>query len=143
MRIKIKRRDKTLPLPQYKTPGAAAFDLASREALTIKAGEIGYAPANVVFAIPKGYVLLLLARSSLHKRGLMLANNVGVLDSDYRGENDECIIALYNFSKKPVLVEKGERIAQGIIFKTEKAIWRETEKMGAKSRGGFGSTGRK
>jgi dUTP pyrophosphatase len=143
MDIRIARKDSSLPLPEYKTGGAVAFDLASREEVIIPARACGMAPANIVIEIPEGYMLLIAARSSLHKRGLMLANNVGILDQDYHGPEDEIRIALYNFTDAPVLIPRGDRIAQGMIVPIEKATWQETpiEMMGEKSRGGFGSTG--
>ncbi len=143
MRIKIKRIDKELPLPERKTKGAAAFDLVARKEIIIPAGEVGYVPLNVVIAVPEGFVLHLFARSGTHKKGLMLANGVGVIDSDYCGEEDEVMAAYYNFSDASVAVERGERIAQGIIRKYEDVGWEEVETMKNPSRGGFGTTGEK
>lgn len=143
MEVKIKRIDKELPLPERKTEGASAFDFSSRAEVTIAPGEVGYVPLNVVLAVPEGFVLHLFARSGTHKKGLMLANGVGVIDSDYCGEEDEVIAAYYNFSDSPVLVERGERIAQGIIRRSEPVEWEEVGAMGNPSRGGFGTTGKK
>lgn len=141
MNIRIKRFDKTLSLPEYKTPGAAAFDLASREEVRIASGKVGYIPLNVALAVPDGYTLLLAARSSLHKRGLIPANAVGVIDSDYRGNNDELVAALLNFSDAEVIIRRGERIMQGLIVPVLRAEFHEVEGMDSSDRGGFGSTG--
>lgn len=65
----------------------------------------------------------------------------GIVDQDYCGENDEILIQVYNFSDQPVTVERGDRIAQGIFVKIEAAEWNEVDKMEAKDRGGFGTTG--
>lgn len=139
-KIKIKRFDRELPLPEYKTSGAAGFDLTARKTIKINPGTVGYVPLNVAVETPKGYFFVLAARSSTHKMGLMPANGIGIGDSDFRGDEDEYKIALLNFTKKPVTVEKGVRIAQGIIAKYVKVNWQEIRKMRSRSRGGFGST---
>lgn len=139
----IKRFDKTLPLPEYKTRGAVAFDLSARETIKLKPGEIAYIPLNVAIRPPKGYFILQAPRSSTHKLGLMAVNSVGVIDHDYSGDEDEYKFAAYNFTKKAILIEKGTRIAQGILLKYEQAAFREVPKMNRKTRGGFGSTGHK
>lgn len=143
MQIKIKRFDKSLPLPEYKTSGAAAFDLYAREEMVIRAGKVGYVPLNIAIDIPDSHWALVSARSSLHKRGLMMANGIGVGDSDYCGDNDEYMAALFNFSDEDVVVEKGERIVQMMILEREKIELSEVDKLGNKDRGGYGSTGRK
>jgi dUTP pyrophosphatase len=143
MKIQIKRFDTTLPLPEYKTDGAAAFDLYCREVVTIKAGEIGYAPLNVAIKLPSTHWAMIAARSSLHKEGLMLANGIGVGDSDYCGNDDEYKAALFNFSKKTATIEKGQRIAQLVVLPFEKVEIKEVEKLDDQNRGGFGSTGKK
>ena len=71
----------------------------------------------------------------------MLANSVGIIDQDYCGEKDEIKALVLNFTKKTVVVKKGERIAQGILVKIARPEIKEVEKMEKKSRGGFGSTG--
>ena len=143
MRIKIKRFDKNLPLPKYHSDGAAAFDLTARETIEIPAGEIGYVPLNVAIDTPKEYFLLVAARSSTHKKGLILANGIGIGDPDFCGDNDEYTAIYYNFTDKPITVERGERIAQGMFVKFERAKWEEIDKLGHKTRGGIGSTGEK
>jgi dUTP pyrophosphatase len=143
MKVKIKRFDKSLPLPVYKTAGAAALDLASREEMTVNPGEIVYLPLNVALQVPADSFVLVAARSSLHKRGLMLINGIGIGDSDYCGSDDEYRAAVYNFSKQPVVVKKGERISQMIVLRREKVEWEEVAEFSKeKNRGGFGSTGK-
>ncbi len=139
--VKIKRFDTSLPLPEYKTGGAAAMDLHARLDTLIKAGEVGYVPLNVALQIPEDYWVLLSARSSLHKKGLIPANGIGVGDFDYRGDGDEYLAALYNFSKKDVIVKKGERIVQMIILKRDRVELEEFDNFDDEDRGGFGSTG--
>lgn len=85
--------------------------------------------------------MLLSARSSLHKKGLLLANGVGIGDQDFCGNADEYKAALHNFTDKSVTVERGDRVAQGKFVPIEKCEWEEVDDMETKSRGGFGSTG--
>lgn len=141
--VKIKRFDESLPLPEYKTDGAAAFDLYTRQDTTIPAGGVGLVPLNIALQLPPNHWGLLSARSSLHKRGLMLANGIGVGDYDYRGDEDEYKAAVYNFTKSDVTVEKGERIVQMIIMHRSPVVFEEQTSFKTESRGGFGSTGRK
>lgn len=143
MRLIIKRIDKSLSLPSYQTKDSVGFDLVSRLTLTIPSFIPTLVPLNVVIKIPKGYMMLLAARSSLAlKKNLILANGVGVIDPDYCGEKDEIKASVINFSKKPVIIKKGERIVQGILIKIEKfKSLKEIKKMSEKNRGGFGSTG--
>ena len=142
-KIKIKKFDKSLPLPEYKTAGAAAFDLIARETTVIKPSTVGYVPLNVAIETPKNHFLVLAARSSTHKVGLMPAHGIGIGDPDFRGDDDEYKMPLLNFTKKTVVVERGTRIAQGLFVKIVKANWHEVKNMRSKTRGGFGSTGRK
>ena len=141
MDIEIRRFDKELPLPTYGTEGAAALDCYAREEVTIAPKEIGYAFLNFAMKLPEGHFALLVARSSLHKRGLMFMNGVGVLDEDYRGDEDEPRAILYNFTDAPITVQKGDRIAQLIVLPYDKVSWKEVDSLGEKSRGGLGSTG--
>src|SRR3989338_5637190 len=142
MEVQIKRIDPTLPLPEYHTVGAAGFDIYARVSTIIPVRGLIKIPSNLIVATPPGYMLLLSGRSSLAwKKGLILANGVGIIDSDYAGPNDEILISVYNFSEKEVLIERGERIVQGIFIKVEQAAWNEVEQMQEPDRGGFGSTG--
>ena len=143
MKLKIQRIDKSLPLPEYKTKGAVAFDIYSRTAEVIKPQEIKYLPSNLIIRVPRGHFLMIAARSSTHKKGLFMAHGVGVLDQDYCGPEDEIFIPLYNFTDKKVTIQKGDRIAQGILTPIQKAVWHEVDSIKKKSRGGFGSTGTK
>jgi len=143
MNIKIKRFDKDLPLPKRQTEGAAAFDLTAREAVTIAPGTVGYVPLNVAIETPPDHFLLIAARSGTHKKGIMLANGIGIIDPDYSGNDDEIKAAYFNFSGAPVLIEKGERIAQGTFVKISHPEWDEADELPNKTRGGFGTTGNK
>ncbi len=143
MHVSIQRIDRTLPLPEYHTAGAAAFDLTARETITIVPGEIVLIPANLIVKVPDGYALLILPRSSLPKRtGLVFPHSVGLIDHDYHGPDDELKVQVQNTRSEPVTVERGERIAQGLFVKIDRATWNEVDSHGAESRGGFGSTGK-
>lgn len=141
MQITIKRIDTALPLPEYKTSGAVGFDLSSRTDMIIPANSVGYAPLNVIIATPEGHMLLLAPRSSLHKKGLTLANSVGIVDQDFCGPEDELRAALFNFTNEDVTIARGDRIVQGIIQPIHIVTFTEIDAIVADSRGGFGSTG--
>jgi dUTP pyrophosphatase len=141
--IRIKRFDTSLPLPEYKTKGAAAFDFVARETVSVKPGKVGDVPVNVAIETPPEHVLLIAARTSTHKLGLMLANGVGIGDPDHCGDEDEYGVLVYNFTKKTVVVERGMRIAQGLFVKIPRATWKEVRILGNKKRGRVGSTGLK
>jgi dUTP pyrophosphatase len=141
MKVIIKRFDKDLPLPEYKTDGAAAMDLYARQDITIPAGEVVLVPLNVAIQIPKDHWVLVSARSSLHKKGLMVANGIGVGDYDYRGDNDEYQAVLYNFTNQLVKVKRAERLVQLVVLKRERVEFEEKDHLDTASRGGFGSTG--
>jgi len=140
--VKIKRFDKEIPLPAYKTPGAAGLDVTARESIEIPARGIGYVPLNVAVHAPAGHFMMLVARSSTHKKGLWMANGVGIMDPDFSGNEDEYKAAYYNFTDAPVSIEKGERIAQIVCVKIETPLVVEVEAMENKTRGGFGTTGK-
>ena len=141
MKIKIKRFDKSLPLPIHKTPGAVAVDLYSRVEVEIKQKEIAYIPMNVAIKIPDGFFILQVPRSSTHKLGILAANSVGIIDRDYCGDSDEYLFLAYNFTENTVKIEKGTRLCQLILIKCENFDFEEVDKMSAPDRGGIGSTG--
>lgn len=139
--ILVKRFDTSLPLPEYKTPGAAAFDLYARETATIEAGATLRVPLNVAIKLPEGYWGLLSARSSLFKRGLMLRNGVGVMDQDFSGNEDEYGAVLYNFTQDAVTIEKADRIVQLVLLPYFQFPIEAVERLDNPTRGGHGTTG--
>lgn len=142
MHVQITRIDPTLPLPSYQSSGAVGFDLVTRETTLIPPGETALVPGNVVVKVPEGYALLIVPRSSLpRKKGLVCPHSIGVIDQDYHGDGDEILVQVKNITEKPVTVERGERIAQGLFVKIDRAEWKEVDDHGAETRGGFGSTG--
>ncbi|MDR3642238.1 MAG: dUTP diphosphatase [Candidatus Doudnabacteria bacterium] len=142
MKAKIRKLNKEVELPKYHTSESAGFDIASSADIAIAPGEVAKIPTGLVIAAPKGHFLLTAARSSLPlKKGLVLANGIGIIDPDYAGPNDEIHIIVHNFTTKTVEVKRGERLAQGIFLKTEQAEWEEMGQLRNVDRGGMGSTG--
>jgi len=142
MKVKIKRIDKSLPLPEYLTKGSVAFDLYSRQDMIIPAKSIRRIPTNYIVEIPVGYMLSITTRSSTPKRkGLSIPHGLGIIDQDYHGENDEILLQIYNFTDKDTEIKRGERIGQAAFLRVDTAEWNEVDKMSNNDRGGFGGTG--
>lgn len=141
MKVGIKLFDESLPLPEYASAGAAAVDLVARVEVEILPGEVARVPLNIALQLPPHHFALLAARSSLHKKGLMLANGIGIGDYDYRGDNDEYQAALYNFTSQLVTIARGERLVQLLILKRPQIEFAVHKNLTSPDRGGFGSTG--
>ena len=141
MNIKVKKLYESVVLPEYKTSGAAAFDFESMIDIIINPNETKIIPTGLAFEIPDGYELQVRPRSGLSaKTKLRVSNSPGTIDSDYRGE--VCIILDNISSQDSYTINKGERIAQGVISKVEKITFEEVENLSETERGegGFGST---
>ena len=135
---------KEIPLPFFATPGAAAMDLHAclEESLTLAPRERRIVPSGLAVAIPAGFVGILAVRSSMGiKRGIILANGIGVIDSDYRGEVG---IGLLNTTDEPYTILPGDRIAQLMVIPVTQPTLEMVEQLPETERGagGFGSTGR-
>lgn len=141
MDVPIRRIDPGVALPEYKTPGAVAMDCTVREDGVVPPRGIIYLGLNFALKPPAGHFVLMAARSSLHKRGLMLPNSVAIFDEDYSGDGDEYKVALYNFTDAPVEVRAGERLTQIIVLPYDKVTWQEVASLGNPDRGGYGTTG--
>lgn len=142
MKVRIHRCDPQVALPGYQTAGSAGFDLASAEDATIQPGEIRLIRTGLVVEVPDGHFLAVIARSSTPlKRGLVVANAVGVIDSDYCGPGDEILIEVMNVTPRAVNVVRGDRLAQGLILPVVRAEWVEVDTPARPRRGGVGSTG--
>jgi dUTP pyrophosphatase len=142
MRLKIKRLHAGVGLPEPATGRAAGFDLAAAADIDIPPRSIRLVGTGLVIAVPDGYFLGIFARSSTPlKRGLMVANGVGVIDADYCGPDDEIKIQVLNITDAPVKVARGDRLAQGIVLPCPRVEWEEVDEMRVPTRGGFGSTG--
>ena len=142
--VRIHRLHPDVPLPRYETDGAAGFDLAASEDVVVPPVGLALIPTGLVIQAPPGHFLGVFARSSTPlRRGLMVANGVGVVDEDYCGPNDEVKIQVFNFTGAPVTVARGDRIAQGLFLPVSRVAWDETGGAHREaSRGGFGATGR-
>ncbi|MCE7936267.1 dUTP diphosphatase [Candidatus Saccharibacteria bacterium CPR2] len=141
LQVKIKRFDRTLPLPTKQTSGAACFDLYARVDTKIQPKSVGYIPLNVAIEAPKEHWVLLAARSSLHKRGLLPANGIGIVDEDFSGDGDEFQLIVYNFTDELVTIERNARIAQAMVIPTLDVKIIDAKKLNRPNRGGIGSTG--
>jgi dUTP pyrophosphatase len=145
VRIQIKRvrvSPAPLPLPAYITEGSAGMDLyADIEGdLELARMERALIPTGVSIALPMGFEAQIRPRSGLAlKHGLTMVNSPGTIDSDYRGEIQ--LIAI-NLGQEPVIIQRGQRIAQMVIQRVIKAQWQEVGELPASGRqaGGFGHT---
>lgn len=144
MKIKVKVLREGARMPHLATEGAAACDLYALldEPLTLVPGQRYPVPTGIAIALPnKDCVAIVCARSGLAlKQGLALANGIGVIDSDYRGE---IFVAIINNDSEEKVIENGERIGQLMIMPVISAEYEEAESLDETQRGsgGFGSTG--
>ena len=132
-----------LPLPSYATDGAAGMDLlaAVGEPVTIQPGGRALVPTGLCVALPRGFELQVRPRSGLAlKHGITLPNAPGTIDEDYRGEIG---IIILNAGNTPFVIERGMRIAQGVLAPVVRGTWVEYAELEetARGAGGFGSTG--
>lgn len=129
------------PLPKYATIGSAGMDLYANESVTLQPFKPTIVKTGISIAVPQGYEAQVRCRSSVARLGLIVANGIGTIDSDYRGEIG---VILTNINETPFPIAKGDRIAQLVIAKYERAEWQEVETLSETERGdgGFGSTGK-
>lgn len=144
MKVKVINRSNH-PLPEYATPLAAGMDVRAflDQPIVLKPLERAMVPTGLYLEIPAGYEVQVRPRSGLAaKKGITVLNSPGTIDADYRGE---VRVILVNLSNEAFTVEDGERIAQLVLARHERAEWEETDELSASSRGegGFGSTGTK
>ena len=132
-----------IDLPSYTTEGSAGMDLraAVEEDVVLPPGSRDLIPTGITIALPLGYEAQIRPRSGLaFKHGIMIVNSPGTIDSDYRGEIK---IIMYNSGKDEFVIKRGDRIAQMVIAKHERADWKEVPDLPSSGRGsgGFGHTG--
>ena len=145
MQVKIKKLTTTAKTPTYGSDGAAAFDIYADLPdtwLSIPAGEMRAISTGIAVEVPTGHVLRIYSRSGHgYNHSVSLANCVGVIDSDYRGE---VMAGLRNDGHLSFPVHHGDRIAQGIIEPIERVEFVDAEELSLTERGtkGFGSTGK-
>ena len=129
--------------PDYATPGSAGMDIRANLStpITLQPLQREMVPTGLFIELPDGYEAQVRPRSGLaNKQGITCLNSPGTVDSDYRGEIK---VILINLSGQPQLIQHGDRIAQMIISKVEKAKWQLVEQLNETQRGagGFGHTG--
>ena len=140
--IHVKSLDGKAVPPVYATEGSAGFDLVAAEGVTIMPGAWTLIGTRLAVAVPEGYELQIRSRSGMAKKGLIVLNQPGTLDSDYRGEIG---ILLFNVSLGSQTIVAGDRIAQGVICPVIRADFRLVEELNETLRGagGYGSTGQR
>jgi dUTP diphosphatase len=132
-----------LALPDYATAAAAGADLLAAIDQDIELGplERKIVPTGIAIALPVGFEAQVRPRSGLAaKNGVTIVNSPGTIDADYRGEIG---VILVNLSKEPFRISRGMRIAQLVVARHARAVWREVSELDrtARGAGGFGSTG--
>jgi len=142
MNIKIINKSKN-DLPAYETLHAAGMDLRAdlEEAISLKPMERKLIPTGLYIELPEGFEAQIRPRSGLaFKHGIGIVNSPGTIDADYRGEIK---VLLINFSDQPFEINSGDRIAQMVIARHEKATWQQVDELNETLRGagGYGHTG--
>jgi dUTP pyrophosphatase len=140
--VAVVRLDPDLPLPSYSHPGDAGADLHTTVDVTLGPGERALVPTGISIALPDGFVALVHPRSGLAARhGLSIVNTPGTVDAGYRGEIK--VLLINHDPVEPVTLSRGDRIAQLVIQRYERARFVEVGVLPESSRGdgGYGSTG--
>lgn len=142
--LTIQRLDKTIPLPEYAYPGDAGLDLRAACDYTLLPEGRAAIPTALRIAIPEGYAGFVLPRSGMAARhGLSVVNTPGLIDSQYRGE--VTVLAINHDASEPIIIKKGDRIAQLVIVPVSQARLVEVDTLDETERNerGFGSSGSK
>jgi dUTP pyrophosphatase len=140
--ILVRRLDAGVPLPTYAHPGDAGADLATTVDVRLGPGERAVVPTGVSVALPDGYVALVHPRSGLAARcGVSIVNAPGTVDAGYRGEIKVVLVNLD--PAEPVTLRRGDRIAQLVVQRFERARFLEVDRLpdSVRGEGGYGSTG--
>ena len=140
IKIKLEKTDESANIPKYANKGDSGFDLASIEPVTLAPGETKLIGTGLSFSIPEGYEMQVRPRSGMSaKSKFRIANAPGTVDSNFRGEVK---IIAENTGHRPIFIEKGDRIAQGVICPIYEAVFVEEElEDTARGSKGFGSSG--
>jgi len=140
--LQVLRLDPGVPLPSYAHPGDAGADLHAAEDVTLGPGERALVPTGLAIALPEGYVALIHPRSGLAARhGLSIVNTPGTVDAGYRGEVK--VLLVNTDAHDPVTLRRGDRMAQLVVQRVERASFEEVDVLpeSARGSGGYGSTG--
>jgi dUTP pyrophosphatase len=143
--VLLSRIDPDVPLPAYAQPGDAGADLVTTTDVVIAPGERAVLGTGIAIALPEGFAGFVHPRSGLAARaGLSVVNTPGTIDAGYRGEIKVCLIN--HDLREPIVLRRGDRIAQLVIQRVEHALFREVADVGTlpasvRGAGGYGSTG--
>ncbi len=143
LKVLITRLDESIPLPRYAKGGDAGADICTRVGVTIEPGERALVPTGISIALPDGYAAFVHPRSGLAiKHGVSMVNTPGTIDAAFRGELQ--MILINHDLREAISFKKGDRIAQLVIQKVERAEFIEVDSLPGTERGegGFGSTGK-
>jgi dUTP pyrophosphatase len=142
LEIQVQRLDPDLPLPTYAHPGDAGADLLTTVDVTLAPGERALVPTGIAIALPDGYVALVHPRSGLAARhGLSIVNSPGTVDAGYRGEIK--VMLINHDVVEPIELRRGDRVAQLVVQRVERALFTEVGALpdSVRGDGGYGSTG--
>ncbi len=140
--VLLHRIDDRVPVPAYAHPGDAGADLVTTVDVTLEPGERAVVPTGVSMALPDGYAAFVHPRSGLAAQcGVSLVNSPGTIDAGYRGEVKVIVVNLD--PRTPVVLRRGDRVAQLVLQRVERATFIEVERLPGSERGagGHGSTG--
>src|SRR5262245_2668308 len=140
--VLIQRLDPGLPAPDYAHPGDAGADLCAARDVRLAPGERALVPTGMAIALPDGYAAFVHPRSGLaHRLGVGIVNAPGTVDAGYRGEIS--VLLINNDPERTVTLRRGDRIAQLVVQRVERAVFHEVERLPGSARGdgGYGSTG--
>jgi len=140
--VAVLRLDRGLPLPSYAHPGDAGADLMTTVDVSLSPGERALVPTGISIALPEGYVALVHPRSGLAARhGLSIVNTPGTIDAGYRGEIK--VLLVNHDPTEPVELRRGDRVAQLVFQRVERAVLTEVDALpeSVRGAGGYGSTG--
>jgi dUTP pyrophosphatase len=140
--VLLSRLDPGIPPPSYARDGDAGADLVTTQDVVIEPGERAVVGTGVAIALPEGYAGFVHPRSGLAARvGLSVVNTPGTIDAGYRGEIRVCLVN--HDLREPVVLRRGDRIAQLVVQRVERAVFREVDRLpeSARGAGGYGSTG--
>jgi dUTP pyrophosphatase len=144
VQVVFKRLSPDGKIPTYATVGAACFDLYAAESVELYSNKVVSVSLGFSVAIPEGYEMQIRSRSGMAKRGIIIANGIGTIDSDYRGEVKALLCSLApNDATFFDIIRVGDRVAQGIVCPVLKTEFVEVSDLDVTLRGegGFGSTG--
>jgi dUTP pyrophosphatase len=140
--VLVRRLDPGVPIPAYAHPGDAGADLVTTVDVTLAPGERAMVPTGVALALPDGYAAFVHPRSGLaHRLGVGIVNAPGTVDAGYRGEVK--VLLVNHDLREPAVFRRGDRIAQLVVQRVERAAFCEVQSLpgSARGEGGHGSTG--